>query len=56
MIIGSFDHNAVEAVLEVPAGYELAAIIALGYPDHDPPVPKRREVEEFVHFDRFPKR
>lgn len=54
VIIGSFDHKAAEAVLGVPPGQELVAIIALGYPDHDPPVPKRREVEEFVHYDRFP--
>ncbi|MBU1566828.1 MAG: nitroreductase family protein [Proteobacteria bacterium] len=54
VIIGSFDHKAAEEVLQVPSGLELVAIIALGYPDHDPPAPKRREVEEFVHYDRFP--
>ncbi len=53
VIIGSFDHKAAEAVLGVPVGYELVSLIALGYPDHDPPVPKRREVAEFVHYDRF---
>lgn len=53
VIIGSFDHRAAESVLGVPKGYELVALIALGYPDHDPPAPKRREVAEFVHFDRF---
>jgi len=56
VVIGSFDHKAAEAVLGVPAGYELVSIIALGYPDHDPPVPKRREIAEFVHYDRFPGR
>jgi nitroreductase len=56
VIIGSFDHKGAEALLGVPAGYELVSIIALGYPDHDPPVPKRREIEDFVHYDRFPVR
>ena len=56
VIIGSFDHKEAEALLAVPPGYEMAAIIALGYPDHEPPVPKRREVQEFVHYDRFPGR
>ncbi len=55
VIIGSFDHKAAEGVLQVPAGTELVAIIALGYPDHDPPVPKRREIGEFVHYDHFVK-
>lgn len=53
VIIGSFDHRAAEELLQVPAGKELVAIIALGYPDHEPPVPKRREVAEFIHYDRF---
>ena len=53
VIIGSFDHKAAEEVLRVPAGIELVALIALGYPDHDPPAPKRREVAEFVHYDHF---
>lgn len=56
VIIGSFDHKGAEALLGVPAGYELVSLIALGYPDHDPPVPKRREIEDFVHYDRFPTR
>ncbi|MFH0781114.1 MAG: nitroreductase family protein [Pseudomonadota bacterium] len=53
VIIGSFNHQAAESVLGVPKGCELVALIALGYPDHDPPAPKRREVAEFVHYDRF---
>ncbi len=55
VIIGSFDHKAAEAVLGISEGYELAAIIAMGYPDHDPPAPKRREPAEFIHYDRFKK-
>ncbi|KJS02919.1 MAG: nitroreductase [Desulfobulbaceae bacterium BRH_c16a] len=53
VIVGSFDHTTAEEFLGVPKGYELVALIPLGYPDHDPPVPKRREQNEFVHFDRF---
>ena len=56
VIIGSFDHKAAEELLGVPEGVELVALIALGYPDQDPPAPKRREVGEFVHFGRFPAR
>jgi nitroreductase len=56
VIIGSFEHQAAEKLLGVTEGVELVALIALGYPDQDPPAPKRREVEEFVHFGRFPTR
>lgn len=56
VIIGSFDHKAAEEVLRVPPGIELVALIALGYPDQEPPTPKRREIQEFVHYDHFPDR
>ena len=53
VIVGSFNHKAAEELLGVPQGRELVALIPLGYPDHEPPAPTRREVGEFVHFDRF---
>jgi nitroreductase len=53
VIIGSFDHQAAEGLLGVPDGLQLVALIALGYPDHQPPAPKRRAVEEFVHYHRY---
>jgi len=53
VIVGSFDHPAAEELLNVPAGCELVALIPIGYPDHSPSPPKRREVEDFVHYERF---
>lgn len=53
VIVGSFDHPAVEKILGVPADYELVALIPLGYPDQQPSPPKRREVSDFVHIDTF---
>jgi nitroreductase len=53
VIVGSFDHMQAEEFLGVPDGYELVALIPLGYPDHAPPVPKRKAVAEFVHFGKF---
>ena len=55
VIVGSFDHKAAEEVLQVPDGQELVTIIVLGYPDHEPPAPNRREVAEFGHDDGFAK-
>ena len=53
VIVGSFDHKAAEELLQVPSGYELVALIPIGYPDNQPSAPKRRSISEFVHYDRF---
>lgn len=53
VIVGSFEHQAAEELLNVPKEMELVALIPLGFPDHQPAAPKRREVSDFVHFDRF---
>ena len=53
VIIGAFDVIGAEEILGVPEGYSLVTILPLGYPNQDPPPPKRREVNEFVHRDRF---
>jgi hypothetical protein len=36
--------DAIAAFLGVPADRELAAIVTLGYPDHQPPVPPKKDV------------
>ncbi len=53
VIVGSFDHDKAKAVLNVPDGYELVALIPLGYPAKEPTPPKRREISEFTHYDTF---
>jgi len=53
VVVGLFDHNRAAAVLGVPEGYELVAMLPLGYPAKQPAAPKRREISEFTHFDKF---
>jgi len=53
VIVGLLDHDRAKAVLKVPAGFELVALIPLGYPAKTPEAPKRREVAEFIHRDTF---
>jgi nitroreductase len=53
VIAGYFDHDKAKKVLEVPEGYELVALIPLGYPAHEPSAPKRREISEFTHYEKF---
>lgn len=53
VIVGAFDHVKVRELLKVPEAYELVSLIPIGYPDHAPSAPKRREMSEFIHHDTF---
>lgn len=53
VIVGLFDHNRAKETLGVPEGYELVALIPLGYAAKDSAAPKRREISEFTHYDGF---
>lgn len=53
VIVGAFDHLQIKALLQIPDGYEVVSLLPSGYPDHSPSAPKRRELKEFVHYDRF---
>lgn len=53
VIVGLFDHNRANRLLNVPEGYDCVVLIPLGYPNQTPKTPKRREVAEFTHRDMF---
>ena len=53
VITGLFDHNKVKEILGVPDDYEVVSIVPLGYPAKDSAAPKRREISEFTHYDKF---
>jgi nitroreductase len=53
VVVGLFDQDKAKAVLGVPEGYELVSMLPLGYPEKIPAAPKRREVVEFVHQEKF---
>lgn len=53
VIVGLFDHDGAAAVLGVPAGCDLVTLIPVGYPAKRTTAPKRREVEEYTHDNRF---
>ncbi len=55
VIIGYFDHQAVERILAVPEGYAVVCMTPLGYPSATSKAPKRREVSEFTHLEIFGK-
>jgi nitroreductase len=53
VIVGLFDHDKVGQVIKLPDKHEVLVLIPLGYPDQDPKAPRRKEIDEFVHYDTF---
>jgi len=53
VIVGSLNHDEAKEILNIPAGYELVVLIPMGYPAKTPLAPKRREINEFTHYDMF---
>ncbi len=53
VIVGLFDHDRAKEILNVPTGYELVVLIPMGYPAKTPAAPKRREMNEFTHYNIF---
>lgn len=53
VIVGLFDHDKAKAAVNVPEGYELVALIPLGWPAKEGAAPKRREINEFTHLETW---
>jgi len=53
VIVGAYDVAQAEKVLGVPEGYALVSLIPVGYPSKGASAPKRREISEFTHKDKF---
>jgi nitroreductase len=53
VVVGLFDHDRAKTVLGVPDGYELVSLIPLGFPAKESSAPKRRDIAEFTHHERF---
>jgi len=53
VVVGLFDLDAAAAVLGIPAGVQLAAMIPVGRPAKESSAPKRKEISEFTHKDRY---
>lgn len=52
VIMGIFDCDEISALLQVPQEQELAALIAIGYPDNEPVMPKRKTVQDVLRLVR----
>lgn len=52
VIMGMYDIDKAAEILDVPEGQLLMALIAIGYPDEDPAVPKKKTVEDLLKFSQ----
>ena len=50
VIMGIWDEDGITKLLDIPETQELAALIAIGYPDISPEAPKRKSVEELLTY------
>ena len=50
VIMGVFDESGISSLLDIPKERELAALIALGYPNIEPSAPKRKTVEDLLQY------
>jgi len=51
--VGVFDAEAVEKILGIPEGYSVVCINPLGYPTKPSSSPKRKEISDFIHYNKF---
>lgn len=50
VIMGIFDEDGISELLDLSEDQELAALIAVGYPDIQPEAPKRKTVEQLLQY------
>ena len=53
VIVGLFDHDKAKEIVGLPDGYEVVAMVPVGYPPKESSPPKRREISEFTHYEKF---
>jgi len=53
VVVGLFEHDKVREILALPEGCEVVTLLPLGYPAKGSGAPKRREISEFVHHEKF---
>jgi len=53
VIVGLFDHQRAEKILQVPDNYSLVTLVPIGFPAKSPSPPKRKTIDDIVHYETF---
>lgn len=48
--MGLYDIDKAEEIIGVPDGQLLMALVAVGYPDEEPGVPKKKTVDDLLSY------
>lgn len=56
VVVGMFDHKKAAEILGVSQNTEVVAMTPLGYPAAEGSSPKRKEISEFVFYEKYPGR
>lgn len=51
--IGAFDEDIVRDILNIPIGERPVVMIPIGYPDEDPAMPKRMDMDQILHLEKW---
>ena len=54
VVIGLFDHKKAEEILGVAQDIEVVAMTPLGYRATEGSAPRRKEIPEFVYYEKYP--
>jgi nitroreductase len=53
VVVGMFDQKKAEEILGVPKESEVVAMTPLGYPTTEGSAPKRKELSEFIFYEKY---
>jgi nitroreductase len=56
VVVGMFDHQKAGEILGVSEDVEVVAMTPLGFPAAGSSAPKRKEISEFVSYEKYPKK
>ncbi len=51
--IGAFDEDIVRDILNIPIGERPVAMVPIGYPDEDPVMPQRMDMDQIIHREKW---
>lgn len=54
VVLGIFDQEKVIATTGIPEGQKVSAMVAIGYPDETPAMPRRKSAEELLSYRPMP--